>query len=91
MEEEIKMPTLNDAPGLEDKEETDDDFSDEDFGDITEDSTDDDLEEDDFDEEYDDDEAEEELFKENPLKAIWLRLEDIKSSIEDTQEEPNDD
>lgn len=33
-------------------------------------------------EEYDDEDAEEELFRENPLKALWIRTGEIKEMLE---------
>jgi hypothetical protein len=38
-------------------------------------------EEEDYDDEGYDEEAEEELFKQNPLKAIWLELKDLREAL----------
>ena len=40
-----------------------------------------DIDEEDFEDEDFDDDVEDELFKENPLKAIWIKLNDISGRI----------
>lgn len=44
---------------------------------------------DDYAEEVEDDEAQEELFRENPLKAIWIKLKELEDSF--SEGESNDD
>lgn len=54
----------------------------EEIEDFPEDEAEEEYSDDEEDEEYSDDEAEEELFRENPLKAIWIRLGEIKEGLE---------
>jgi len=78
--EEIKIPTIEkDTPKLDTVKKTEEDFPEEEYADddidYEEEFSDADEDENIEDEEIiESSDAEEELFRENPLKAIWMRL-----------------
>lgn len=96
---EDRVPEIEPKVVSEDETEEEEDIEeisedDEDIEDDDEESE-DETEEDESEEETDDEEIQEELFRENPLKAIWIKLKDLEETfqeaLESEDEEPEDE